>query len=149
MSAIQILQAQFQSSSFLYSYFLRSMRTCIIWDILNKEKAQTPLSQIIIRIPQNSHSFKGCTALLSQREDGMCTLPGIGKNMFTHTQLRKLTSFADVEIGFFLSPPIAFSLPHTNARSSWLVPPQQALSHRLASPLCSFVFHLSRAGSPP
>lgn len=126
------------------------MGACIIWSILSKEKPQTSLFRIIICIPQNTVTLlKGCSCFdFTKRRLCTCTLPGIVTNRSTHTQLRKLTSFTDAEIGFFLSPLIAFSLSHTNARSSWLVPPSR-LSHHLASPLCSFVFHLSRASSSP
>lgn len=57
-----------------------------------KKTTQTPLSKIIMHIPQNTvNSFKGCTCFVfTKRRLCTCTLPGIITNTFTHTQLTSL-----------------------------------------------------------
>lgn len=69
-------------------------QACITWGTLSKKKkpTQTPLSKIIMHIPQNTvNSFKGCTCFVfTKRRLCTCTLPGIITNTFTHTQLTSL-----------------------------------------------------------
>lgn len=64
---------------------------------------------------KHSHSFKGCSCFaFTKRRPCTCSLPGIVTKIFTHTQLRRQISFADAEIGWFLSQSSNCSLPPTH-----------------------------------
>lgn len=98
---------------------------------------------------KHSHPFKGCTCFaFTKRRLCTCTLPGIVTNR--STLLSSETNFLGWCRDWFLSQPSNCFLPPTHKCQVLLAgATKQALSHHLASPLCSFVFHLSRAGSSP